>query len=36
MVEQKDGTQDHPLTIINILPVQHVMAFQELAGEFDV
>jgi hypothetical protein len=36
MVEQKHCTQDYPFTIINILPVQHVTVFRQIADEFGV
>lgn len=36
MEEKKHCTQDHPFTIINILPVQHVTVFRQIADEFGV
>ena len=36
MVEQKDGTQNHPFAINNILPIQHVKVFQMIAGDFGI
>lgn len=36
MVERRNDTDKQTLTIINVLPEQHVIAFREAAKEFDI